>query len=75
MTVKNPSAIGQAINLAAADARHYNRECDVQYIYKRYLIWTDICDAIQNSDLELILKVINNRDFEDILKRLKETLN
>lgn len=74
MAIKNPSAIGQAINLAAADARHNNRENDVPYIYKRYLIWTDICNAIQSSELDVIEEVINNRDFSDILSRLKETL-
>ncbi len=74
MAIKNPSAIGQAINLAAADARNNNRENDVPYIYKRYLIWTDICNAIQSSELELIEEVINKRDFSDVLKRLKEAL-
>ena len=74
MAIKNPSAIGQAINLAAADARANNRENDVPYIYKRYLIWTDICNAIQSSELENILEVINKRDFEDVLNRLKEAL-
>ena len=72
--VKNPSAIGQAINLAAADARAENRLDDVNYIYKRYLIWTDICNAIQSVDLEMIEEVINNRDFSDVRKRLQEAL-
>jgi hypothetical protein len=72
--MKNPSAIGQAINLAAADARNNNRENDVQYIYKRYLIWTDICEGIQSSDLGLIMEVINDREFEDIMSRLKKNL-
>ena len=72
--MKNPSAIGQAINLAAADARHENRLDDVSYIYKRYLIWTDICNAIQNADQELIEEVINKRDFSEIRKRLRELI-
>ena len=72
--MKNPSAIGQAINLAAADAREMNRLDDVNYIYKRYLIWTDICNAIQGADLEMVEEVINNRDFSDIRKRLQEAL-
>lgn len=73
-TVKNPSAVGQAINLAAADARQENRLNDIPYIYKRYLIWTDICNAIQSSELDVIEEVINERDFSDILSRLKEIL-
>ncbi len=72
--IKNPSAIGQAINLAAQDARHVNRLDDVNYLYMRYLIWTDICTAIQSSDLDMIEEVINNRDFSDVRKRLQEIL-
>ena len=74
MAVKNPSAIGQAINLAAADARKQDRESDVNYIYKRYVFWTVVCEAIQSSDVELIQEVIANRNFDELIEKFKEEL-
>lgn len=74
MAVKNPSAIGQSINLAAADARQHGRENDVSYIYKRYVFWSVVCEAIQGSDVEEIQEVIDNKSFDDIIKKFKETL-
>lgn len=74
MAIKNPSAIGQSINLAAADARKHDRESDPAYIYKRYVFWSTLCDAIQSADVEMIQEVIDNRDFNDLITRLKEVL-
>lgn len=75
MAIKNSAAIGQAINLAAADARQNNRECDTIYIYKRYVIWSAICEAIQSSDVEEIQSVINCKTFDDFMKKFKEYLD
>jgi hypothetical protein len=74
MTLKNASAAGQAINLAAFDARKEDRENDVRYIYQRYVYWTAICDAIQGADIEMIQEVINNSSFDELIKQLKEKL-
>ncbi len=71
---KNPSAIGQSINLAAADARKHDKETDITYIYQRFVFWTTVCDAIQSSDVNMIQEVINNKDFDSMMKKLKETL-
>jgi len=75
MAIKNASAIGQAINLAAADARKHDEESNPAYIYKRYVYWTSICSAIQDSDIEMIQEVIANSDFDSLIKKLKETLS
>ncbi len=74
MAIKNPAAIGQATNLAAADARENNRDSDVPYIYKRYVFWSVVCEAIQSSNIEQIQTVIDCKDFDDIMKRFKELL-
>lgn len=75
MAIKNPSAIGQAINLAAADARQYNRESDVRYIYKRYVFWTALCEVIQSSEPELIQTAIDSPDFDAVIEQLKGAFN
>lgn len=72
--MKNPSAIGQAINLAAADARKNGEENNPKYVYKRYVYWTAVCDAIQSSDIEMVQEVINDSSFDTLIKQLKETL-
>lgn len=74
MAIKNASAIGQAINLAAADARKHDRETDVKYVYQRYVFWTAVCNAIQSSDVEMIQEVIDNSDFDTLINKLKEVL-
>ncbi len=74
MAIKNPASIGQSINLAAADARQCGRESDVTYIYKRFVFWSVICEAIQSADIEEIQEVIGLKDFDAIIKKLKETL-
>jgi len=68
--MKNPSAIGQAINLAAADARQDGRESDVRYIYKRFVFWTNVCDLIQSSDLEEIQKVLDDPKLDELMNQL-----
>lgn len=72
--MKNPSAIGQSINLAAADARQCGRESDVKYIYQRFVFWSVVCEAIQSSNVEEIQEVIDMKNFDDVIKKLKETL-
>jgi len=72
MAIKNPAGIGQAINLAAADARQKDRESDVRYIYKRFVFWTNVCDLIQSSDLEEIQTVLDDPKLDDLMKKLGE---
>lgn len=71
MAIKNPSAIGQAINLAAADAREHGKESDVTYIYKRYVFWSALCEVIQSSDIDMIQEVIGNKDFDKLVEQIK----
>lgn len=73
--MKNPSAIGQAINLAAADARKHNEESNPAYIYKRYVYWTHLCELIQNSDLDMIEEVLNKPDVAEAMKQLKKVMD
>lgn len=70
--MKNPSAIGQAINLAAADARKYGEESNPKYIYKRYVFWSVLCEVIQGGDMDMIQEVLDNPDFDAAIKQMKE---
>lgn len=72
--IKNAAGIGQATNLAAADARQCGRESDVKYIYQRFVFWSVVCEAIQSSNIDEIQEVINLKNFDDVIKKLKETL-
>ncbi len=71
MAVKNPASIGQAINLAAADAREHSKESDVSYIYRRYVFWSALCEVIQSSDIDMIQEVIGNKDFDKLVEQIK----
>jgi hypothetical protein len=68
------AAKGQAINLAAADARKHDKESDPKYIYQRYIYWSALCEAIQGSDLDMIQEVIDSKNFDEAIKLLKESL-
>ncbi len=72
MAVKNPSAVGQAINLAAADARQCDRESDVKYIFKRFVFWTNVCELIQSSDLAELQLVLDDPKLDDLMRQLGE---
>lgn len=75
MTYDNSAAKkGQAINLAVADALHNKEENNPAYIYKKFLYYFSIADAIQSSNADMILEVINNHDFSSLIGKLKETL-
>lgn len=74
MAIKNPASIGQAINLAAADARQINRESDVRYIYKRFVFWTNVCELIQSSDLSEIQTVLDDPKLDELMKQLTEIM-
>ena len=67
-------AKGQAINLAAADAREHNRESDVKYIYSRYVWWLHLCELIQNSPLEEVQTVVDSKDLDKALKQITELM-
>ena len=74
MAIKNAASVGQAINLAAADARQSGRESDVRYIYQRFVFWTVVCDALHGSDIEMVQEVINDASIDTLIKQLKEAL-
>ena len=75
MAIKNPASIGQAINLAAADARHHDRESDVRYIYKRYVFWSVLCEVIQGGEPDLIQIAIDSPDFDKVIEQLKQSFS
>lgn len=72
MAIKNPSAIGQAINLAAADARQIGKESDVNYIFKRFIFWEHFCEVIQNGDKEMIQEVIDSPTFDAAMSAMRK---
>lgn len=74
MTIKNAAAVGQATNLAAADARKNNRESDVRYIYQRYVFWEVVCQSIQSNNVKMIQDAIDCEEFDELMKRFEELL-
>ena len=64
---------GQAYNLAVQDAVHHGEENNPGYIYKKFVYYYTIGDAIQGSDIEMIQEVISNKDFDSLIKQLTET--
>lgn len=65
---------GQAYNLAVHDAIHEGEACNPGYIYKRFIYYYSIGDALQGSNIEMIQEVIANRNFDDLINKLKEAL-
>lgn len=68
------AAVGQAYNLAVHDAIHAGEATNPKYIYRRFVYYHTLGDAIQSADLELIQEVIDNKDFDQVIKDLKEAL-
>lgn len=65
---------GQAYNLAVHDAVHHGEENNPGYIYKKFIYYYSIGDALQGSDIEMIQEVINNSDFTSLITKLKDSL-
>lgn len=65
---------GQAYNLAVHDAIHQGEAENPGYIYKKFIYYYSIGDALQGSDMEMIQEVIANKDFNELIGKLKETL-
>ena len=65
---------GQSFNLAIHDAVHNGQETNPQYIYRRFVYYYSLGDAIQGSDLDMIQTVIDDKDFDKVIKQLTETL-
>lgn len=65
---------GQAYNLAVHDAVHHGEENNPGYIYKKFIYYYTIGDALQGSDMEMIQEVINNSSFDELITKLKEAL-
>ena len=66
---------GQAYNLAVHDAVHHGEENNPGYIYKKFVYYYSIGDALQGSDMEMIQEVINNQDFNELIGKLKDSLS
>lgn len=62
---------GQAYNLAVNDAVHNGRDNDPKYIYKKFIYYYQLASIVQGSDLELIQEVIDNPDFDKVIKEIK----
>lgn len=65
---------GQAYNLAVHDAIHRGEAENPGYIYKKFIYYYTIGDAIQGSDMAMIQEVIANKDFDSLIHNLKEAL-
>lgn len=65
---------GQAFNLAVHDAVHANQAENPKYIYKKFIYYYSIGDALQGSDMAMIQEVVDNRNFDDLIGKLKEAL-
>lgn len=65
---------GQAYNLAVHDAISHGEENNPGYIYKKFIYYYSIGDALQGSDVEMIQEVIANKDFDSLIHNLKEAL-
>ena len=65
---------GQAYNLSINDAVHNGKENDPKYIYKRFVYYYTLADVVQGSDLEMIQEVIDNKDFDKVIKQLSEVM-
>lgn len=66
---------GQAYNLAVHDAVHHGEENNPKYIFQKFTYYYSLGDAIQGGNVEMLLEVIDNKDFSDIVKKLTTTLN
>lgn len=73
-TQENKIRKGQAFNLAVNDAVTKGRENDPTYIYKRFVYYYDLAAIVQGSDLDLIQQVINSKDFDKVMKELREVM-
>lgn len=65
---------GQAFNLAIHDAIANDQECNPQYIYRRFVFYYSLGDALQGSDMDMIQEVIDNKDFDKVMKDLRGVL-
>jgi hypothetical protein len=65
---------GQAFNLSVHDAVANGQANNPKYIYQRFIYYYTLADAVQGSDLDLIQEVVANKNFDDIIKKLQETL-
>lgn len=65
---------GQAFNLAVNDAVANKQECSPKYIYRRFVYYYSLGDALQGSDMDMIQEVIDSPTFDKAIEKLKEAL-
>ena len=65
---------GQAYNLAVADAIHAGEASSPKYIYRRFIYYYSLGDALQGSDMDMIQEVIDSPTFDKAIATLKEAL-
>lgn len=65
---------GQAINLAINDAVHNSRECDIKYIYKKFVVYQNLIEMLQGSDHDLIQDVVDSSDFDKAMIMIKKAM-
>lgn len=65
---------GQAFNLAVNDAVHNGLNKDPGYIYQMFVYYHTLAEVVQGSDLEMIQEVIDNKDFDKVIKDLQKVM-
>ena len=65
---------GQSFNLAVADAIQAGESNNPKYIYRKFIYYYSLGDAIQGSDIDLIQEVIDSPTFDKAIKTLQEAL-
>lgn len=70
----NPQAIGQAYGLAVQDAIKNNKENDLKYIIKRYIVYKQYGEMFQKATLENLAVAIEREEFLQKANELKESL-
>ena len=65
---------GQAFNLAVNDSIAKGESGNPKYIYQQFIYYYNLADIVQGSDLDMISSVLNNPNFDNAIKALKDSV-
>jgi len=65
---------GQAYNLAVSDAISKGEQNNPKYIYQQFVYYFTLAGVVQSSDLDMIQEVLNNKDFDKVIKDLQKVM-
>lgn len=65
---------GQAFNLAVHTAIARGQERNAKFIYKNFIYYLTLADVVQGSDTDLIQKVIDDKNFDELMVKLAEAM-